>query len=263
MNPVPLAGKGRRSTHMTDTRLPLLVLLSAAVLACHSQQEINGGEERMEVVSDDRPSGLTEDPTDPVDLAADESQPAPEPTEATEPLDAAGVDPVLTVASEPVALPPEVLAVSTVTRTAEHSRMEASIGSFEVTGTFYPRPGAQARPVEGQLETHWMDDCSSLESEFFGSLWGEEFAFISILAFDPLLGCWVESWWTESGELIRPLAHGYEQDNGSVVTVRREEGRDVRDEIHLGTNQITRRIWRTTSEGVEYLSLELTGQRVD
>ena len=112
------------------------------------------------------------------------------------------------------------------------------------------------------------ENCSAvpetlLESEFFGFLWGEEFAFISILAFDPLLGCWVESWWTESGELIRPLAHGYEQDNGSVVTVRREEGRDVRDEIHLGTNQITRRIWRTTSEGVEYLSLELTGQRVD
>ena len=104
---------------MTDTRLPLLVLLSAAVLACHSQQEINGGEERMEVVSDDRPSGLAEDPSDPVDLAADESQPAPEPTDATdatEPLDAADVEPMLTVASEPVALPPEVLAVSTVTR---------------------------------------------------------------------------------------------------------------------------------------------------
>lgn len=243
---------------MTDTRLPLLVLLSGAVLACHSQQELGGGEERMEVVSDERPSAPPQEPTDPVDLAADESRSAPKPTEPTDTPDAQ-----LTVASEPVAIPREVLAVSTVTRTAEHSRMEASIGSFEVTGTFYPRPGAQARPVEGQLETYWMDDCSSLESEFFGSLWGKEFAFISILAFDPLLGCWLESWWTEDGELIRPLAQGYEQDNGSVVTVRREEGRNVRDEIHLGAHQITRRIWRTTTDGVEYLSLELTGQRVD
>ena len=53
------------------------------------------------------------------------------------------------VASTPLAVELETLAVHAVTRTAEHDRMEAASGIYDVIGFFYPRPETSARSVQG------------------------------------------------------------------------------------------------------------------
>lgn len=190
----------------------------------------------------------------------------PDEARATEPGTGPSMDDATSgegVASVPVAAPPETLAVRSVVRTAEHARLEALAGRFEVRGSFHPRPGSNARPVEGTLETQWIDETATLEGFFEGTLWGAPFAYVSETGFDPTLGCWVETWRTAEGAPIRNLAQGYEGGDGCIVSVRHEDGRTVRDELRFEADGIVRRVWRTTAEGVEYLSLELDGRRVD
>ena len=157
----------------------------------------------------------------------------------------------------------EVLAVHTVVRAPEHDRLEALVGRFRAEGVFYPHPGARPRIVCGELETWWDGVGATLRGRFDGELWGHAIEFVSEISFDPLLGCWVETWKDLEGSVLRPLAHGYEEAEGLVVTTRWEGGRRVRDEIRLAGDEIARRVWRTSADGVEYLTLELTCRRID
>jgi len=182
-------------------------------------------------------------------------------SESAAPVEHSWTAPEEAQASSPLVTEPEVLAVRAAPRTREHEQLEGLAGCYQVSGSFYPRPDARARAVEGTLRAEWNDASGQLESRFVGRLWDQPFEYSSDLGYDGDLGCWLETWHDEGGSVLRPLAQGFTDADGAIVSVRHEDGRPVRDELTLGADRILRRVWRTSAAGVEYLSLELSGLR--
>lgn len=157
----------------------------------------------------------------------------------------------------------ETLAVRAIVHAPEHDRLASLAGQYAVTGSFFERADGEPRRVSGAFVAEWRAESATLSGSFEGELWSRPFHFVSDLSFDSLLGCWVETWCARDGEVVRPLAHGYEEEPGLVVTTRYEDGLRVRDEISIAEDTIVRRMWQTDADGVDFLKMELVFQRSD
>ncbi len=159
--------------------------------------------------------------------------------------------------------PREQLAAHFSARGEMHAALDDLVGEFEVVSNYKPRANANPRVTMGTASGSWDDQRLVLSSVIHTQILETPVDLTSSMTWDDIRGCYVGTWTDGKDDAVLDLCDGHVEDDGSIVSIREEDGTRVREVLRIVSHdRHVREIYRIGPDGQEYLSWSLEMERI-